>query len=87
MLIPSEIKQKPIEYLLLVCFMVIAASLFITFRFDPHSQRRVIYAASAGYVFWSLLHHYRRGDLQLSIVIEYLLLALLAIVVTSGTLF
>ena len=86
MQIPHEIKQKPLEYLTLACLLLLSAILFITFHYDSHIQRRIIYATSAIYVFWSLFHHYRRGDLQLSIVIEYLLLALLAIVVISSTL-
>jgi len=86
MLIPPEIKQKPIEYLSLACLLMLSAILFVAFRYDSHLQRRVIYATSAIYIFWSLLHHYRRGDLQLSIIIEYLLLALLGIVVISSTL-
>ena len=86
MKIPSEIKQKPIEYLSLACLLMISAILFVAFRYDSHIQRRVIYGTGAVYIFWSLLHHYRRGDLLLSIVIEYLLIALLAIVIISSTL-
>jgi hypothetical protein len=87
MIIPKEIHQKPIEYLMLLIIFIIAGILFLSFGYDNHNQRRIIYATCAGYFFWSLYHHYRRGDLHLSIIVEYLLMALLAIVVLSGTLF
>jgi len=86
-IIPQEIRDKPIEYLILLIMLIVSGILFLSFGYDGHNQRRVIYAACAAYFFWSLYHHYRRGDLHASIIIEYLLMALLAIVVLSGTLF
>lgn len=38
--------------------------------------------AAAVYVAWGIVHHARRGDLHLKIVLEYLALALLGVVIT-----
>lgn len=38
--------------------------------------------AAAAYVSWGIIHHARRGDLHLKIVLEYLALALLGVVIT-----
>ncbi len=81
-----NINKRPLEYLTLFFILLIALILFITFSYDHFVQRRIIYAASAAYFCWSLYHHYRRGDLHLSIVIEYLLFILLAIIITGFTL-
>jgi len=86
MLIPPEVKQKPFEYLALLILLVLAAVLYIVFAFDPHMQRRIIYGAVAAYLGWSVYHHYRRGDLEISIVIEYILISLLALALISSTL-
>jgi hypothetical protein len=83
----KEIEAKPIEYLILLFIFLTALILFFVFRFNHATERWVVYATSAAYFIWSLYHHYRRGDLHLSIVIEYLIFILLAIVVTASTLF
>jgi hypothetical protein len=82
----KEISQKPGEYILLFLIFLVAAIAFYFFSFDPHSQRRVIYAAAGTYFLWSLYHHYKRGDLHVSIVIEYLIIALFGIILISSTL-
>ncbi len=83
----TEIKQKPFEYLILLFLLTISAFAFIYFSYDSFIQRRVIYFSAGTYFLWSLYHHYRRGDLQPSIVIEYLLIGILGIVLLSSTLF
>ncbi len=86
MIIPKEVKQKPVEYLILLVGLI--TGLFLYFFIDNSQARRwIIYSVGIIYFCWSLYHHYKRGDLQLSIVIEYLLIILLGIVFISGTLF
>ncbi len=88
MVIFNEIKKNPINYLILGLIFIIALVLFFYFRqnFDTHDQRRLVYLTAALYLFWSLYHHYRRGDLQFSIILEYLLLAFFAVIVALTTL-
>ena len=82
----QEIRQKPFEYLFLLSIFIFGLSGFVYFSHLPSIQRRVIYLTGASYLFWSLLHHYRRGDLVLSIVLEYLIVALFAFILISATL-
>ena len=86
MIIPKEIKQKPLEYIFLLICLV---SGFFVYIFTDNNQLRrwIIYLVGVSYFCWSLYHHYKRGDLHLSIIIEYLLIILLGIVFISGTLF
>ena len=88
MIILNEIKKNPLDYLILAIIFITAFTLFFFFRqnFDSHNQRRVIYATAALYLLWSLFHHYRRGDLQASIIVEYLLLAIFAVIIAITTL-
>ena len=85
-MLTKQIKQNPIEYLALLFILVAGAVSFILFSYHPYWQRRTIYATSASYFAWSLYHHHRRGDLEVSIIIEYLLFALFAIILVSSTL-
>ncbi len=86
MIIFKEIKKQPFDYLLLLAVSLLTIILFLLFGNHGHShfQRRVLYAFTAFYFIWSLVHHSRRRDLQLSIIVEYLLLALLALIIISG---
>jgi len=88
MIILKEIKKNPIDYVILAVILIIAFVLLLFFNqnFDSHNQRRVVYATAALYLLWSLFHHYRRGDLQASIIIEYLLLAIFAVIIALTTL-
>jgi len=88
MIILKEIKKNPLDYIILAIILVVAFTLFFFFRqnFDFHNQRRVVYVTAALYLLWSLFHHYRRGDLQASIIIEYLLLATFAVIIALTTL-
>jgi hypothetical protein len=83
----KEIHKKPLEYILLLSIFIVAAILFFIFSFDPHAQRRIIYGLAAAYFAWSMYHHYKRGDLQTSIILEYLLFALFAVILISTTIF
>lgn len=83
---PDEIKKKPFEYLLLFLILGLGAYAFMFLSYTPHAQRRVIYLTGASYLFWSFLHHYRRGDLSLPIILEYLIIALFASVLITTTL-
>ena len=82
MTIFKEIEQKPFEYVILAIVFLIGASVFL---FTIH-RHFAIYFIGGSYFLWSLCHHYRRGDLQLSIVIEYLVFIALGLLVLSATL-
>jgi len=86
MIIPKEVKQKPIEYIVLLASLIFGLCLYF-FIDNSQARRWIVYSVGIIYFCWSLYHHYKRGDLQISIVIEYLLIILIGIVFISGTLF
>lgn len=49
-------------------------------------QLRVLIIAVLAYLIWALIHHYRDKSLTLSIFIEYLLTAALALILLMGVL-
>ncbi|MBP9817328.1 hypothetical protein KBC75_01040 [Candidatus Shapirobacteria bacterium] len=86
MTIFQEIKSKPTVYITISLIFITGAITFLLFAHNPHAQRNIVYATGGSYFLWSLLHHYHRGDLALSIIIEYLLFILFGILVLSSTL-
>ena len=79
MIIPKEIKNKPIEYIVLFLIFFIGFFLYIIIN-NSQSRILVISGVTLFYFGWSLYHHQKRGDLHPSIVIEYLLFILLGLV-------
>lgn len=86
-MIIHEIRRNPIEFTILFIILIIGSIMFFYFNYHPHNQRRVVYVTGAAYFAWSMVHHYRRGDLELSIVLEYFVIAVLASLMLSSTLF
>lgn len=79
MIIPKEIKQKPIEYIFLFLIFIVG---FFSYIFINNSQIRmgIVFGVAILYFAWSLYHHQKRGDLHTSIIVEYLLFILLGVV-------
>ncbi|MDP4009772.1 MAG: hypothetical protein Q8P53_02180 [Candidatus Shapirobacteria bacterium] len=82
-MIIKEIKEKPGEHFILFIILFVGAILFFQFRYNELLRHRVIYGVVSSYFFWSLFHHYKKGDLHLSIIIEYFLFALLAVILIA----
>lgn len=81
-----QIRKQPFQFGALLLILLFGGVLFIVFNYNPETQRNIIYATGAGYFFWSIYHHYKRGDLHISIVIEYLVMIALAALLITQTL-
>lgn len=86
MLIPDQVKRHPVEYLTLLLLLFISAFAFVFYSYNDHLQRRIVYISASGYFLWSLYHHHRRGDLAVSIIVEYLVFGLLGVILLTSTL-
>jgi EamA domain-containing membrane protein RarD len=61
--------------------LVAGAVTFYYVRENTTSQIFVSIVTSVAYVFWGLIHHMIKKDLQKKIVIEYMLIGLIAMIV------
>lgn len=82
----KNISQDPLQYLALALVFIIAFILLYLFRFDTFHEQLVVYSVAIFYIAWAVYHHHRRGDLHFSIIAEYLLFAILAILIATFTL-
>jgi hypothetical protein len=87
MIIPKEVRQKPAEYIFLGSIFLVGLLLYIFAPLDAHGKRIIVYFMAANYFFWSLYHHYKRGDLTLQIIVEYLVFALFGIALLTLSFF
>lgn len=83
----SQIKKHPLQFISLSLILCAGGISFIFYNYNSEIQRNIVYATGLGYFFWSIYHHYKRGDLHISIIIEYLVVILLALILITQTLF
>lgn len=73
----------------LTLFGILGAGIlaFLLFSYDKIFQFGVSIALSAAYVAWGVVHHYMHRDLHLAVVVEYLVVAILGLVIVFSLLF
>jgi hypothetical protein len=68
---------------------ILAAAIFGFFyvSYDIGFRAAIIVAASIAYISWGLVHHYIHKDLHLSVILEYICLAVLGVIVGLSIIF
>lgn len=67
----------------LILILFLGTISILTFRFNPLLRPISIYSTALLYIVWGILHHQRVGHLRLKVVLEYFLVALLAVVIIN----
>ena len=83
MMIKSLKKHSVLVLFLITVFSLIAV---FNFRSSPLIQFQILVTLSVCYLGWALLHHNLDKSLTLEVIIEYVLTALLAVVILYGIL-
>jgi hypothetical protein len=78
--------SKIYHYLSLILILVLGLFLFYLYLGYPDKQMMTIIGISILYVVWGAIHHYLQGDLHIKIVVEYILIAAVAILIFHGAL-
>lgn len=76
-----------IHYLFLTVILSLAVVFFSISAGNPPSQFKVAIITSVLYFLWGIIHHKLEGDLHPKIMVEYLLIAVLAIILLRGAIF
>lgn len=74
------------HYFILGSVLLAGLLLFFFFQGNPNKQFLVIIMTSFLYLLWGIMHHYAEGSLHPKIMLEYLLVALLAVFLAKGAL-
>lgn len=82
----SHFKTHFFQYFVLLIIIGLGAISFIISIGDKELQFKIILATSSFYVIWGIVHHFLEKTLYPKIVIEYIAVALLAIVILGGLL-
>lgn len=76
-----------IHYLVLIVILGLALVLFFLGEGNHQYQFKIAIFTSTLYFIWGVIHHRLEGDLHPAIMVEYLLIALLAIILLKGAIF
>lgn len=57
------------------------------FSYDQYLQMAVVAAVAAAYVAWGVVHHWLHRDLYPSVIVEYLVVAILGVVLVFSLIF
>lgn len=75
------------HYFALFGVLIVGALAFFLFSYDRLFQASVAVALAASYVSWGIVHHWLHRDLHLSVVIEYIAVAVLGLVMVFSLIF
>lgn len=76
-----------LHFLPLVVLFVLGLVGFLLFSFNPLYQVVITLAVAFAYVAWGIVHHLLLKDLEASIVVEYIIIAILGLVAILPLLF
>jgi hypothetical protein len=83
----KKLTRHASHYLPLIGILITTLLGFYIFAYDRAFQLALGIAAASGYVSWGLVHHHIHKDLHLSIILEYLAVAILGVVILFFILF
>lgn len=74
------IKLLP-HYASLIGILLISLIGFLAFSWDPAFQLAIVVASAASYVAWGIVHHAIHRDLYLSVIVEYVTVAIFCVTI------
>ena len=75
------------HYLSLIGVFIAAIIGIMIFGYDRQLQMAVVVATAAAYVAWGAVHHWLHRNLYLSVIVEYLVVAILGVVLIFSLIF
>ena len=79
----AEIKKYQSHYLALAIILGFGIVAILLFRFDPLLKQLAILATASLYVLWGVIHHHQVDHLRLKVVLEYVLVAILGVLIIN----
>lgn len=83
----SDFAHHPLHYFTLLCILLVGLWGLFWFDYNPAIQLGIVISLGAAYVVWGVVHHFYHGDLHLKIIAEYVLMAILAVLIFGSILF
>jgi len=82
----KDFSRHPLHYFTLLCIQLVGLWGIFWFSYQPALQLFILVSMALSYVVWGVLHHHQHGDLHIKIVLEYLLVALIGVLIFGSVL-
>jgi hypothetical protein len=79
-----DFPRHPLHYFILLSVQLVGLWGLFWFNYQPAMQLAIILSMAFSYVVWGVIHHQEHHDLHIKIVVEYILVALLAVLLFSS---
>lgn len=80
----KDFSHHPIHYFTLLCVMLTGLWGLFWFGSDPFIQIAIVISMAVSYVVWGVIHHKLHSDLHIKIVMEYILMAMLSVLIFTS---
>ena len=82
----KDFSKHPLHYFTLLCVELVGLWGIFWFSFHPFMQFSIVVGMAISYTVWGIVHHQEHRDLHFKIVVEYLLVAILAVLLFASLL-
>lgn len=83
----KDVHLHLIHYIFLLSILIAGIISYIVFSPYPSKQFGAVVITAILYIIWGIAHHHLEGDLYPKIVVEYILIALLSVILLRGVIF
>lgn len=83
----KDFAHHPLHYFTLLCILLTGLWGIFWFNYNPQLQLGIMVSLGVSYVVWGTVHHWFHRDLHIKIIFEYVLVAVLAVLIFASLLF
>ncbi|OGC92191.1 hypothetical protein A3D85_02780 [Candidatus Amesbacteria bacterium RIFCSPHIGHO2_02_FULL_47_9] len=83
----KDLSRHPLHYFSLLVMELVGLWGLLWFTYDSYMRFAILLSMAAGYVVWGVIHHHQHRDLHIKIVFEYLLMAVLAVLIIGSLIY
>ena len=82
----KDFSRHPLHYFTLLCVLLVGLWGLFWFSYQPGMQLSIVISMAVSYVVWGIVHHREHHSLHPKIVLEYLLIAVFAVLLFGSIL-
>ncbi len=82
----KDLSRHPLHYFTLLCVMLAGLWGLFWFSYKPAMQMCILISMAISFIVWGIVHHYEHKDLHIKIIMEYVLWAVMGILLFGSLL-
>jgi hypothetical protein len=83
-IVEKDFSRHPLHYFTLLCTQLVGLWGIFWFSYNPLMQMSIIVAMAICFIAWGVVHHQEHRDLHIKVIMDYILYALLAVLIMGS---